>query len=463
MGLAARFQKLSIALLVVSSAAAQSAIAEENVCAGYSVEPAIRRNSSGEIVSVDPAKLDPALLATYQQQEYSLEDPMGDYALGYMGQQTFAKIWWTLRGKQEKIERSWHAMEAAGPCASLLFKIHPVPSRIEQEPNVSWNPSPEEEGAISVLEAGATTKEQLLKELRSGALYLEGHRNPILVQNVQKALIQVMKEEFQQSGLRPKLGTVHRWSSAFLKKYRLKFGAISPFSKVLVALSRGETGKYMVTGKEAALIDFILDHPLHSITLDELFRGSYRLNQGDVYLTLLTIENIYALHWRTPNRDTLNITQRLKPIIHTFGKRGDEFGAWYHLFGMMLYGYAKNSIFAGVVGETETLGSHILGHFEDEKQEDYVNAKGGRIGALLRSAVKKNAYLKAGDHPEYVDPSFYLAPAESFTERLQKLADSREQVSDESSDEEPESEDSGTLHQNDSLLTDEVRAQLSGG
>src|SRR5690606_30094235 len=132
------------------------------------------------------------------------------------------------------------------------------------------------------------------------ALELEGHKAPFKIKNMVLMLKQVITEEFHQNGITPKRGTVHEWSPGIKKKLRRKFVLFSRMPKLLVALSRGATSHFMVTGTEEELKDYILSRPENSINLEEMFRASYRINQGDVYLSLLTVENVLNRFWLKP-------------------------------------------------------------------------------------------------------------------------------------------------------------------
>ena len=157
----------------------------------------------------------------------------------------------------------------------------------------------------------------------------------------------------------------------------------SRMSKLLIALSRGATSSYLMTGTEEQLKDYLLSRPQNSVTLEEMFRASYRIVQGDVYLALLAVENILSREWLRPGRSKRALTTKLKDIIN-FNYRTDKFGSWHHLFGIMLYGYAEGGLKAVAVGKIETLGSQIMGRFADEKQESFINSRGDRIGANVR-------------------------------------------------------------------------------
>jgi hypothetical protein len=204
-----------------------------------------------------------------------------------------------------------------------------------------------------------------------------------------------------------------------LPELRKKFVLFSHMSKLLVAISRGATSSYMVTGTEENLKDYILSRPEESINLEEMFRASYRINQGDVYLALLTIENVLSRFWLSSGRSKRAIMTRLKDITN-FNYRTDKFGSWYHLFGIMLYGLAEGGFKSRIVGNLETAGSQIMSRFKDEKQETYINARGGPVGARIRRFIKKRQYETFKLDNQYLKEDFYMDLDEDFERRLKK-------------------------------------------
>ncbi len=392
-----------------------------DACEGFAVSGALVRDGSGAVLGIDPSQLEIAILAGYHQAQYQLVDSLGDYVLAATTRTLPKKIWYSLLRRKDKLDQTFARYATARPCAHQLFGITDdlVPPIFE---DYAWQPSERELGTIYELPVDDEIKFKLADGLLSGRLYLEGHHNPIRVKNFKRMFEQVIYEEYSRNGIQPSLGNVHDWSPEFMSKYGWKFFPYTAYSKILLALSRGTTGMYLRTGTESELQDEIISRPRASVTIPELFRASYRINRGDVYLTLLTIENVLARYWRTENRESLAMTQRLTPIINAFGKKADKFGSWYHLFGMMLYGYSKGMLAAKMVAHTESIGSHILDGFADEKQEDYINAKGATLGADLLKIVKKASYLSRKDDPSVLDSRFYLDLDEDFSNRLTEMS-----------------------------------------
>lgn len=330
----------------------------------------------------------------YQQQEYQLNDPQGDILLLWAAHQIPKFVLSNLQGKQAEI---------------LKFRKEKVDELLVKYPQYALK----EETKNTVVQNYVPYRTDHL------AIELEGHQAPFKVKNMAAMMKQVIAEEFQVNGLKPQLGTVHKWSPEIKKDLRKKFVIFSRMSKLLVALSRGGTSYYMITGTEDTLKDYIITRPENSITLEEMFRASYRINQGDVYLTLLTIENLLSRFWLTPHRSKRLVTTKLKDITN-FNYRTDKFGSWYHLFGIMLFGYAEGGFKAKTIGNIETLGSKVMGRFKDEKQEDYINSRGGVVGARLRKFIKKGLYETLPLNKQELEEDFYMDLDEDFTKRLEK-------------------------------------------
>ncbi len=265
-------------------------------------------------------------------------------------------------------------------------------------------------------------KERLLIQLKNSKMMIEGRVNPFKVKEMVRMYLQIMKEE-KANGIMPKLGIPHTWSPEFIQYCRQK-GEMIPltFTKLLTALASGVTSRHFKTGKEEALISYILSREDESVTLDELFRQSYRMNDGEVYLSILTIENILSDFWRHPQRDKLAVTRKLANICNFYQGKGDKYGAWYHFHGIMLYGYVRGGLRAFIVANIETAGSHVLNGVHDqngEQQEDYVNSTGGRIGAKLAKSIKKQEYETFNFDKNYCDPNVYLNLHEDFRDRIE--------------------------------------------
>jgi hypothetical protein len=331
----------------------------------------------------------------YQQQSPQVDDPKGDLLLLQTANQIPKFIKASLKGKTAEL---------------LKDRDERLQRLTEKYPEFK----PAEEKTNKVVEDYVTHNPDHV------AIELEGHQAPFKVKNMANMMKQVISEEYQQKGTVPQEGTIHKWSESSKKEMKKQFPVFARLPKLLVALSRGSTSSYMVTGTENSLSEYILSRPVNSINMEEMFRASYRINKGDVYLTLLTVENVLSRYWLTPGREKRAITTRLKDITN-YNYKTDKFGSWYHLFGIMLYGYAHGSLGAKIVGKLETLGSHVMDKFKnDEKQEDIINAKGGSVGARLRRFVKHEDYKDFKSDPSLAEEACYMNLNEDFSDRLAK-------------------------------------------
>lgn len=337
----------------------------------------------------------------YQQQTPQVDDPKGDLLLLETANQIPKFVKASLKGKTDEL---------------LKDRSERLKRLTEKYPE--YKPSEEKTNTI-VADYVTHNPEHI-------AIELEGHKAPFKVKNMANMMKQVIVEEYQQKGTVPQEGKIHKWSESTHKEMKKKFPVFARMPKLLVALSRGSTSSYMVTGTEENLSEYILSRPVNSINLEEMFRASYRINNGDVYQSILTIENVLSRYWLTPDREKRAITTRLKDITN-FNYKTDKFGSWYHLFGIMLYGYAHGGLGAKIVGNLESLGSHIMDKFKvDEKQEDIINNRGGAIGARLRRFVKNGEYKDFKSDSSLTEEACYMDLDEDFSKRLEKAIKKQE-------------------------------------
>jgi hypothetical protein len=329
----------------------------------------------------------------YQQPGYMTQDPVGDLLLLETVKRLPRSIWGAITGTAED---KWKIHQVILPEVKLRFPEFTQDLHLEAE--YDW--------------IDLKDKNEVFK------VGVEGRKKPFRLKQTKKMFLQIMAEEFHHNQIEPSLGTPHQWSSEFKENFKGKYLIYKKFSKLFLCLVRGVCSRFLVTGKETELTAYILDQDYQSITIDQMFRVSYRLNHGDLYLTLLTIENVLSRYWTIKNRQHLAITKRLKPFSN-FHYQTDIFGQWYHLFGIMLYGYAKGSIKAVLVGATESIGSQILSRFEPERQENAINIQGGKIGAYLKKAVKKQRYRTFELNSELLAEENYLNQ-EDMTKRVQR-------------------------------------------
>lgn len=277
------------------------------------------------------------------------------------------------------------------------------------------------EADILALDIPEDEKQRLLVQLRNSKLHIEGRINPFRKKEMLNMYKQIIAEE-RANGIEPFFGEPHEWSPEFRQYCRDK-GEMIPlvFTKLLTALASGVTSRHFKTGQESAMIEYILSREDASVTMDQLFRRGYRLHNGDVYLTILAIENILGDNWRHPERDKLAVTRKLANISNFYQGKGDKYGAWYHFHGIMLYGYVRGGLRAALIGGIETAGSHVLNgpNDQDEQQEDYVNSTGGKIGARVAKAVNEKQYEGFTPDKNYCDPNVYLDLTEDFRDRIE--------------------------------------------
>ncbi|MBU2530476.1 MAG: hypothetical protein KKD35_05495, partial [Elusimicrobia bacterium] len=194
------------------------------------------------------------------------------------------------------------------PNAAVYNEENPVVEDVAPE-----NPLPTEDD-IMALDIPDEEKERLIIQIKNSNMMIQGRVNPLRVKQILKMYTQIIYEE-NLNGIAPKYGAPHTWSPEFMQYCRDKGESIPQiFSKLLMALSSGVTSRHMYTGKEDALRNYILSREDESVTLDQLFRQSYILNDGDVYLAILTPLNILSDAWRHPDRNKLAVTRKLSLI-----------------------------------------------------------------------------------------------------------------------------------------------------
>lgn len=354
----------------------------------------------------------------YQQKNPALQDLAGDVALIRLVYAMPKNLWWMLRAKNEKLENQNQEITKFKDCAYEIFSLNE--SDLEAAPVFTQRTSEIKSDDKDVIIESALSlpdKTRLMELFQDSTFVIEGKIPPFYPVKLANMFNRVIQEEAQK-GIPPELGEIHQWSKGFIRKHYLKYFPFTSMSKVLLALSRGETSRFMITGEEENLKEWILKQEVESISLDKMFRASYQINQGNVYNAILTIENVLAQSWRTPNRSELPITKRLKHFTNTIGK-DDRFGNWYHLFGIMLYGYVKNNFSAKMIGTIEGIGSELL-QTEKEYQENILNRKGGKVGVLLSRWIKSGSWSKRMTTDEYLDEKYYLHRQTDYDRSLHK-------------------------------------------
>lgn len=367
-------------------------------------------------------KMPESVLTHYQQAEATESDFLADISLLRKGQSTPKKIWWKLTdSSNKKVDNFVADMSNGRGCAEELFsKLYDANDKSLPFPAIERQVRNRDLEQLAKSKISEEKKIALTEKLTQQKIYLEGHTNPIKAKEFAYMIDQIIIDGLVD-GITPKYGKVHEWSEEFKNSKSKKYSVMGKFSKLLIALARGETSQYMLSGTEEQLESWILDQEVNSLYPHDLIKASYKINDGDMYLTLLSIENVLNRYWRVHNRRDLPVTIRLKPIINSFGQDGDNFGSWYHMFGIMLYGYVEGPLSARTVGGVESLGSHILGKFEDEKQEDFVNSQGAIIGARVARSIRADGYMEIRRDKSRLNPNYYLDLNEDFSARIEKL------------------------------------------
>ncbi|MBF0544953.1 MAG: hypothetical protein HQM08_10990 [Candidatus Riflebacteria bacterium] len=163
-------------------------------------------------------------------------------------------------------------------------------------------------------------------------------------------------------------------------------------SKLFLLLGCGWTSRYAFTGYEKYLVKYIMSCPDRSVQIHDVFRECYRLTLGDVYLTMLTAENVLAGNPYRSDRDKDPLQRKLAYIRNDSAPSGDNYGAWYHFYGIALYGLVRAPLIPSAVGEIESFGSLFLEG--PDKQEDYINRLGAIFGTKLKMLIESGNWKK---------------------------------------------------------------------
>ena len=177
-------------------------------------------------------------------------------------------------------------------------------------------------------------------------------------------------------------------------------------SKLLVCLACGWTSRYCVTGQEDALKERMMTYPDRGIEPHNLFEESYILNGGNLYLTFLTCENVLTAMPFRPRRGDDPIQRRLAYIRHDSRELGDNYGAWYHFFGIALYGMMRPESVGVFVANTESFGSFF--YEGADPQEDLINHYGAIFGRRFRQMLENAAWWLTAPETDYLVPNKLL-------------------------------------------------------
>ena len=366
----------------------------------------------------NPKDFDYRTLAHYRQIEYRGEDRFSDFAL------------WTELSLmiEDKLQRAHGVMdarnlvlysnndEANAARAFACMKISPPAVPLRQD-TIAPLVDPDRLG--SELEKAGLVKNEIDRILaKKDQFLIYGHENPFAVKEFAEALFQVIHEE---SSVVPTSSKPINWTPDFLKTQnsfsRMLQKGIA--SKLLIALANGSSARHFRTGKEDGLETWVMAQPERSVFPVELFRQSYRLNSGDVYLSLLTIENILSQYFIVPNRENLVQTNHLGTIINHLNGPADLYGPWYHLWGTILYGYTTGPARGRLAADVETFNGFFSKDLSD--QEDISNRAGSEIGVALQKWMKENGTQNWVSHPEYLEKTRYLHLTEDYSDQIRKF------------------------------------------
>jgi len=260
--------------------------------------------------------------------------------------------------------------------------------------------------------------EALEEQLKTGATPYKTGKTPSVHPD---RLINVVRQIIQRyyPMITPHIGAEHEWSpeaSRYLmygfwhRLGRLAIGRQKQVplplffrSKLFLLLGCGWTSRYAVTGTEKALIDRLMLYPDHKVKIHHVFMESYVLNRGDLYLTLLAAENILAGNVYRADRQKDPLQKKLSYIRNDSAQFGDNYGAWYHFYGIAMYGLVRAPMISRAVAEIESLGSIVLEGFD--KQEDFINRYGAIFGRKLNRMMHDKTWLeplKPDDRTDYI-------------------------------------------------------------
>ena len=174
-------------------------------------------------------------------------------------------------------------------------------------------------------------------------------------------------------------GKMHYWAPGYFSSGKIIA------SKIIMSLATATSARFMYVGQEIPLINWILSRPDNSVTMEQLFSKSYALNKGNVYLTILTIENVLSDATFEADREKTAVNQKLADL---YAASPNKFGDWYHLFGPMLAGYAGEP--AEMIADLYGVYRKISRGANAEKATMAADKAGAKMGAELRGFVFKN-------------------------------------------------------------------------
>jgi hypothetical protein len=225
-----------------------------------------------------------------------------------------------------------------------------------------------------------------------------GKQPPILMDRF-LSKVQKTIQEFPQ--FKPRFGPAPQWSPAARDYLKRRLFHIPLPSKLFVSLLPGIVSQYANTGHEAELEAYLKSRPDSSVLPDELFREAYRLSEGDLTMTLVLAENLLARNAERPDREELNpILKKLAYLRNDSAPLFDNFGFWYHLFGMALYTSQHSYPMSRFVAEVEILGS--ISNPPRDRQEELSDRLGVALGQGLKKIASGRAPYSPGAPTDYL-------------------------------------------------------------
>jgi hypothetical protein len=365
-------------------------------------------SEADEKVFCEKVKGDPEVSLIYRTKD-SAPDPRGDEALWWTFKRKFKdKIPLLAKGKNEKMLegqqwrfipvkdkermlRCFHGPEYVYPVnpRNVLEKTHPLLTSDDPEKILTLFKSASDQETLEIEGVAYNVKAALesVEGYNKNKIATNGCEEGKLI-SIESQVNPIRPEGFQamfrnvicKSAIQPKLGDHDHWN--------LKGRFAPPVSKLLVALANGDSSRILATTKENDLLNWVLDQKERSVSIHEIFEKSYALNQGDIYRSLLTIENVLSEDFYSRHRQNLTMSTKMSKIINHRGGNFDLYGAWYHLFGMLTYGFDSGSKTKSKFMGWIEKGTSVVYKTANDAQEDFM-IQGGAIGADLRGKIKK--------------------------------------------------------------------------
>lgn len=305
---------------------------------------------------------------------------------------TFSKA---LKTARPETDRSFSSARCNRASDALLFNI--IDKLPKSLASMTWS-------AIKRWVSRGDATPEALKD-KQGSDFQVGTQAPLKMDPLMESLSSTMTE------FTPHIGAEHVWTKdakgyqglGFWNRVGSAIKGERPFpfptfgrSKLLCALGLGATSVVMPTGQEKGLRDWMLQQKSGSIELHQLFGQAYKLNEGDLYSTLLCAENVLSEGLYEPDRQNREVISKLSYLRSDSAPMGDNFGGWYHLFGAALYSLMRPEWKSSLCLQVEDMGSFILEG--KDPQEDHINQLGRQLGIELKKIAQDG--LKPGSQPK---------------------------------------------------------------